>query len=58
MANPPETIIVPPTVNDTTEQMENFLKANSDNTPKSRAMQDALAQVKTNLDNRKTAAAE
>ncbi len=58
MANPPETIIVPPTVNDTTEQMENFLKTNSDNTPKSRAMQDALAQVKANLDNRKTAAAE
>ncbi len=58
MANPPESIIVPPTVNDTTEQMENFLKTNSDNTPKSRAMQDALAQVKANLDNRKTAAAE
>ena len=58
MANPPETIIVPPTVNDTTEQMENFLKINSDNTPKSRAMQDALAQVKANLDNRKAAAAE
>ena len=58
MANPPEKFLEPPFVKHHTEQMKNFLKPNSDNTPKSRAMQDALAQVKANLDNRKTAAAE
>ncbi|MEJ0063146.1 MAG: hypothetical protein WDO70_08075 [Alphaproteobacteria bacterium] len=54
----PETIVIPPAANDTTEQMENYLKVNGDNNgdnaPKSPAMQDALAQVKANLENRRT----
>ncbi len=52
MTNPPEAVITPPTVNDTAEQMEGFLKTNGDNTPKSPAMQAALDQVRANLEAR------
>ncbi len=58
MADTPEAIVVPPSANDTTEQMEAFLKLNGDNTVKPRAMQDALDTVKANLDKRKAETAQ
>jgi hypothetical protein len=52
MSDQPEAIVVPPSANDTKEQMENFMKINNDNMQKSEAMQAAIDQVKANLEAR------
>lgn len=57
MSDQPEAVIVPPSANDTTEQMEAFIKLNNDNTQKSEAMQAAIDQVKANLEARQAEAA-
>lgn len=54
MSDQPEAVVVPPSANDTTEQMEAFMRLNNDNMQKSEAMQAAIDQVKANLEARQS----